>query len=303
MFHEQKLDQVVLKKLGIEARHANIEPWKAVMDKVVSQKGKVRIGIVGKYTELHDSYKSVYEALFHAGLECGVEVELVKIDSTQLEEAESVSNILGKGKSPPSCEGSPSYEGGVDGILVPGGFGSRGIEGMIQAAAWTRTNKIPYFGICLGMQIMVIEWGRNMLGWKDADSTEFNKDSKHPVISLLEEQLQVKDYGGTMRLGKYASVAKPGTKLFAAYGEENISERHRHRYEFSNQYREEMTRTGLVIGALYPEKDLVESVEWPDHPWGLGVQFHPEFKSKPTAASPLFRDFIAVSRDIKAARK
>ncbi|MCL2382555.1 MAG: CTP synthase [Treponema sp.] len=289
MFHEQKLDQVVLKKLGVEARHAKIEPWKAVMERATSRKEKVRIGIVGKYMELHDAYKSVYESLFHAGLECAVDVELVKIDSSRLDEAESADHILGK----------DAPDGGIDGVLVPGGFGQRGIKGMVRAAAWARSNKIPYFGICLGMQIMVIDWARNVLGWEDADSTEFNQNTKKPVVSLLEEQVGVKNYGGTMRLGKYVSAAKPGTKFFAAYGQENVCERHRHRYEFSNQYREEIAGSGLIISGVYPKEDLVECVEWPDHPWGLAVQFHPEFKSKPTAASPLFRDFIAIARNAK----
>ncbi|GHV87264.1 CTP synthase [Spirochaetia bacterium] len=286
IFFNQKLDQVVLKKMGVESRHAKLTPWYSMMDRFAKRKGKARIGIVGKYMELHDAYKSVYEALFHAGLECGVEVELVKIDSTRLEEAENVDTVL-------------NGEIKIDGILVPGGFGQRGINGMVKAAAWARTNKVPYFGICLGMQIMVIDWGRNVLGWDDADSSEFNQDSKHPVISLLEEQVDVKNYGGTMRLGKSESVAEPGTRILAAYREKNIWERHRHRYEFSNQYRTEMTGSGLKIGALTPDGSLVECVEWPDHPWGLGVQFHPEFKSKPTAASPLFRDFIAAARDQK----
>jgi CTP synthase len=293
IFYEQKLDQVVLKKLGVEARHSNLKRWHSMMEHFRSRKGKVRIGIVGKYMDLHDSYKSVYEALFHAGLECGVEVELVKIDSARIEEAESAENVLGN-KAP---------DGGVNGILVPGGFGQRGIKGMVKASAWARNNKVPYFGICLGMQIMVIDWGRNVLGWEDADSTEFNQDTRHPVVSLLDEQVDVKNYGGTMRLGKYISVAEPGSKFLAAYGETRISERHRHRYEFSNQYRKEMTETGLKIGATYPEKNLVECVEWPNHPWGLGVQFHPEFKSKPTAASPLFRDFIAAAKNYKNERQ
>ena len=279
MFFEQKLDQVVLKKLGIEVRDANIEPWKAVLERMASPKGKVRIGIVGKYIELHDAYKSVYEALFHAGLECNVEVELVKIVSSRLEEAEPVDPILGT----------------MDGIIVPGGFGRRGIKGMIKAAAWARVNKIPYFGISLGMQIMLIEWARNVLGWEDADSTEFNKDTKHPVVSVLSSE----NSDSNMRLGKFVSIAEPGTKFYAAYRERDVSERHRHRYEFSNRYRDEMAGSGLVISAIYPEKNLVDCVEWPDHPWGLGVQFHPEFKSKPTAASPLFRSFIAASNERK----
>jgi CTP synthase len=293
IFFDQKVDLVVLKKLGVEARHSDLRQWHSMMERFCSRKGKVRIGIVGKYMELHDAYKSVYEALFHAGLECGVEVELVKTDSARLEEAESADTVLG----------ARAPGGWVDGILVPGGFGQRGIKGMVRAAAWARNNKIPYFGICLGMQIMVIDWGKNVLGWEDADSTEFNQDTRHPVVSLLEEQIDVKNYGGTMRLGKSVSVAEPESKFFAAYKESSVSERHRHRYEFSNKYRKEMTETGLKIGAFTPDKSLVECVEWPDHPWGLGVQFHPEFKSKPTAASPLFRDFVAAARDEKAKRE
>ncbi|MDR0708583.1 MAG: CTP synthase, partial [Spirochaetaceae bacterium] len=254
-----------------------------------ARKGRVRIGIVGKYMDLHDAYKSVYEALFHAGLETGVEVELVKIDSGRLEETDNADKILGP----------QAADGGVDGILVPGGFGHRGINGMVKAAEWARRNKAPYFGICLGMQIMVIDWGRNVLGWEDADSTEFNQSTKHPVVSLLEEQEEVTNYGGTMRLGTWETVLESDSRVFAAYGEKNIWERHRHRYEFSNKYRGDMAESGLLLTAFIPDKSLVECVEWPDHPWGLGVQFHPEFKSKPTAASPLFRDFIAAVRDKK----
>ena len=290
MFYEQKLDQVVLKRLGIEARHANIKPWKEVMEKVASRKGKVRIGIVGKYIELHDAYKSIYEALFHAGLENGVEVELVKTDIVALEGTESADKILGNEA--------------IDGILVPGGFGRRGITGMVKAATWARDKKIPFFGICLGMQVMVIEWGKNVVGWDDADSAEFNTDTKHPVIDHPEGAPKgVEGINAAMRLGKYISVANPGTKCFAAYGEKSFSERHRHRYEFSNKFREELVKSGLIIGALNTEKDLVDCVEWPDHPWGVGVQFHPEFKSKPTAASPLYRDFIAVAKNLKAGKK
>jgi CTP synthase len=286
VFFDQKLDQVVLKKLGVESRHTDLSAWYSMMERFAARKGAVRIGIVGKYMELHDAYKSVYEALFHAGLECAVAVELVKIDSSRLEETDNPENVLGA-------------EGGIDGILVPGGFGQRGINGMVKAAAWARQKGVPYFGICLGMQIMVIDWGRNVLGWEDADSTEFNPDTKHPVVSLLEEQVDVKDYGGTMRLGKSNSVAEPETRILAAYGVKNVVERHRHRYEFSNKYRKEMSESGLRLAAFTPDGSLVESVEWPDHPWGVGVQFHPEFKSKPTAANPLFRDFIAAARDRK----
>jgi len=245
---------------------------------------------VGKYLDLHDSYKSVYEALFHAGLENGVEVELVKIDSAKLEEAESAESFL-------------QPFGAIDGVLVPGGFGHRGVNGMVRAAAWARTNKVPYLGICLGMQIMVIEWGRNVLGWPDADSTEFNHDAKHPVVSLLAEQIGVENYGGTMRLGASETVLESKTHILAAYGSERIWERHRHRYEFANKYRDEMTGAGLKIAALTPDGNLVESVQWPDHPWGVGVQFHPEYKSKPTAAAPLFRDFIAAAKKMRNEEK
>jgi len=284
IFYSQKLDLVALRKMGVESRHANLKPWYSMMERFRAQHGRVRIGIVGKYMELHDAYKSVYEALFHAGLENEVEVELVKVDSTQLEEYSRAVSLL--------------EEGGrkLDGILMPGGFGQRGVNGMVNAVRWAREHKIPYFGICLGMQIMVIDWGRNVLGWEDADSTEMSHDTKHPVISLLEEQENVVNYGGTMRLGKSESDLVPDTLIYAAYKNKRIFERHRHRYEFSNLYRTEMTQAGLKLTAFTPDGALVECVEWPDHPWGLGVQFHPEFKSKPTSAHPLFRDFITAAK-------
>ena len=286
MFYDQKLDQVLLKKLGIEAKQADLGQWYSVMERYRKRQGKVRIGIVGKYMDLHDAYKSVYESLFHAGLECSVEVELVKIDSFKLEEENrEIDDAAG--------------EGGVDGILVPGGFGQRGIQGMIKAAAWARKNRVPYFGIGLGMHVMAIDWGRNVLGWEDADSTEFNPDTKHPVVGLLEEQSDAKNYGRSMRLGKGVSTTEPGSLLFKAYGEKTITERHRHRYVLSNKYKNEMKDSGLLLTGLTPDGSLVECVEWPDHPWGLGVQFHPEFKSKPVAAAPLFRDFITAARDRK----
>jgi CTP synthase len=287
IFFDQKLDQVVLRQLGVASRHADLSAWKSMMERFRTRSGSVRIGIVGKYMELHDSYKSVYEALFHAGLECGVGVELVKVDSSRLEGEADPDAVLG--------EGAPG--GAVDGILVPGGFGQRGIDGMVRAAQWARERKVPYFGICLGMQIMVIDWGRNVLGWADADSTEFDQDTKHPVVSLLEEQIDVKNYGGTMRLGKSETVFEPGTKPLEAYKDKVVWERHRHRYEFANVYRKEMTESGLRLAGFTPDGSLVESVEWPGHPWGVGVQFHPEFKSKPTAAHPLFRAFVAAARD------
>jgi CTP synthase len=297
IFFEQKMDQVVLKKLGVESRHSSLQPWRKMMAKFEARKGVVRIGIVGKYMELHDAYKSVYEALFHAGIEIGVEIELVKIDSSLIEEGDTADAML-NGRAP-ATDTSVNAEK-VDGILVPGGFGQRGIDGMVNAASWARRNKIPYFGICLGMQVMVMEWARNVLNFADADSTEFNKDTKYPVVSLLEEQIDVKNYGGTMRLGASETVTQEGTKLFKAYRTTRIWERHRHRYEFSNKYREAMLESGLLLTGFTADNGLVECVEWSDHPWGLGVQFHPEFNSKPTAVAPLFRDFIRAARDRKA---
>jgi CTP synthase len=281
VFYEQKLDQIVLKKMGVEVRHADLSDWYAMMDKFKARQGRARIGIVGKYMELHDAYKSVYEAIFHAGLACGVETELVKIDSARLEAAPDPEAVLGSAGSSP-----------VDGVLVPGGFGDRGIGGMVRAATWARTHKIPYLGICLGMQVMVIEWARNVLHWEDADSTEFAHGTAHPVISLLEDQVDVRMMGGTMRLGDSETSAREGTLIHKAYNSGTIRERHRHRYEFSNKYRDYMLSSGLVLSAFTPDDALVESVEWPDHPWGLGVQFHPEFKSKPTAPHPLFTAFV-----------
>jgi len=292
VFYDQKLDEVILRKMGIESRHADMRPWHTIMEQYSARQGNVRIGVVGKYMNIHDTYTSLYEALFHASLECGVEVEPVKIDSSLLE-TEDTETILGQN----------GYN--IDGVLVPGGFGQRGINGMVKAVQWARENKKPYFGICLGMQVMTIEWARNVLNWADADSTEFTPDTKHPVVSLLEEQEKVKNYGGTMRLGAMETVNEEGSHIMAAYGEKKISERHRHRYEFSNQYREEMVNSGLKLAAFNTDGTLVECTEWPhsggkQHPWGVAVQFHPEYKSKPMAAAPLFRDFIAaVKREKK----
>jgi CTP synthase len=286
VLHDQKLDEIVLGKMGVEARHADLSAWSDMMDKFRERTGLARIGIVGKYMELHDAYKSVYEAIFHAGLACGIKTELVKIDSARLEGSADLDSILGSEGSSP-----------VDGILVPGGFGDRGIGGMVRAAEWARTRKVPFFGICLGMQVMVIEWARNVMGWTDADSTEFSHATTHPVISLLEDQVDVQMMGGTMRLGRSESRIACGSLLHKAYGEVSVHERHRHRYEFSNKYREDMLNSGLIIGAVTPDDALVESVEWPEHPWGVGVQFHPEFTSKPTAANPLFTAFVNEIKD------
>jgi CTP synthase len=238
----------------------------------------VHIGLVGKYTELLDSYKSIYEALYHGGIDNRCQIDLVKIDSDQFTDGsdEDVANVLA----------------GLDGILIPGGFGQRGIEGMVRAANHARVNRMPCFGICLGMQVMVIEYARHVLGWIDANSTEFAPESKHGVISLLEDQIDVKAYGGTMRLGASPSRLVQGKQLHRIYGSDEISERHRHRYEVSNIFRQELTEAGLIFSAFTSDGSLVEASEWPDHPWGIGVQYHPEFKSKPVSPHPLFSSFV-----------
>jgi len=282
VYHEQGMDSFILKRMNVESRHANLKTWQAMVAKIKQPKRRVRIGVVGKYMELHDAYKSVWEALSHGGIANQAGVDIIPIDSDKLE------NHLDK-----LAEAFTD----IDGILVPGGFGHRGIKGMVAAAQWARQNKLPYFGICLGMQIMAIEWGRHVLGWEDADSSEFSQNTPHPVVSLLEDQINIKNFGGTMRLGRNDTIFKEGSKPAQAYGSSTVSERHRHRYEFSNTYREEYLQSGLLIAGLTPDEELVESLEWPDHPWGVGVQFHPEFKSSPVSPHPLFAAFIKASLD------
>ncbi len=288
LYFDQGIDVFILKKMNVESRHADLSAWRGVAQKIRNPSSKVKIGVVGKYMELHDAYKSIWEALSHGGIANSAEVELIKIDSGSLEhDGHKDQAVLDKAFAQ------------VDGILVPGGFGSRGIEGMILAAGYARTHKLPYFGICLGMQIMVIDYARGVLGWSDAHSSEFSSTTSHPVISLLEEQIDVKAYGGTMRLGASESKTLAGTAIRRAYGSERIMERHRHRYEVANALKQELASAGLVLSATTPDGSLVEACEWPDHPWGLGVQFHPEFKSRPTAAHPLFAAFVAQCREYR----
>jgi CTP synthase len=282
IFHRQNLDGIVLGRLNLPTGDADLGGWEKVIDVFRKSAPPVRIAVVGKYIGLHDSYKSVDEALYHGGIANGCRVELVKLDSEELEAAES------------DEEFAAAFEG-VDGILVPGGFGSRGIEGMIRTARFARERGVPYFGICLGMQIMVVEYARTVLGFSDANSTEFDPETEHPVVSLLEEQVDIRNYGGTMRLGASDSHLLAGSQIREIYGEPVIQERHRHRYEVSNRFRQELSEAGLRMAAVTSDHSLVESVQWPDHPWGIGVQFHPEFKSRPTAAHPLFTSFIAKS--------
>jgi len=276
---EGGLDEIVLEKFGIEKKPIVFSDWESMMERLFSAKEVVNIAVAGKYTELHDAYKSIFEALDHGGIENDVKVNLVKV---------KVENL--------SSDNLDQSFRDIHGILIPGGFGERGIDGKVLAAEYARTRKVPLFGICLGMQVMVIEFARNVLGYGNANSTEFNIDTEHPVISLMEEQNGVTNMGGTMRLGGQPALLKNHTKTFTAYGRDKVIERHRHRYEFTNSYRDEMERSGLIISATSPDGMLVETVEYVDHPWGIGVQFHPEFKSKPIRAHALFRDFIKQSK-------
>ena len=282
MFFEQRLDEIVLDRLHLEYDQCDLSEWEHVVDVFQQSERIVRIAVVGKYIELNDSYKSVDEALYHGGIANDWKVELVKVDSETLENMESDEEVARALRD-------------VDGILVPGGFGSRGIEGMVRAARYARENGVPYFGICLGLQVMVIEYARSMLGLDTANSTEFDQESAHPVVSLLEEQVDIRNYGGTMRLGASDSHLLAGSLIREIYGEPVIQERHRHRYEVSNRYRQTLEEGGLMVTGVTPDHSLVESVQWAEHPWGLGVQFHPEFKSKPTAAHPLFAAFVKQS--------
>ncbi len=276
---KQKLDELILKKLNIKLPDKGIKSWEeGVVKRLRSPAKEVKIAVVGKYITLQDAYKSIYEALVHGGIANNARVNIVKIDSEELEKHDPKKILKG-----------------IQGVLIPGGFGSRGIEGKIRAVGYVRENKIPFFGICLGMQIATIEFARNVCGLKNANSTEFDKQTSQPVIGLLEEQKQVENMGASMRLGAYPCSLEKGTNSFEAYKTSKISERHRHRYEFNNHYRVQMEEAGLVFAGINPERDLVEIIEIKDHPWFVGCQFHPEFKSKPDAAHPLFREFIAAA--------
>lgn len=269
------LDEVVCRKLGLITHQPDLREWSAMVHREKNARRTVTIALVGKYTQLHDAYLSVVESLNHAGTANDVVVSIRWVDSEDLTEKNVKERLSG-------CSG----------ILVPGGFGDRGIEGMITACRHARENDIPYFGICLGMQMAVIEFARHILGHADANSSEFSETSRHQVIALMPDQVNITDKGGTMRLGKYPCVLIDGTRSRALYGTPEISERHRHRFEFNNQYREEMTSHGMVLAGLSPSGKLVEIVELPDHPWFVGVQFHPEFKSRPDRPHPLFYGFV-----------
>ncbi len=275
MYKDERLDEVVLRTLGLEIGKSNFSEWEKIIKKIKSAQKHILIAVVGKYISLQDAYRSIYESLSHGGISNDVKVDFLKINPEDLEKA-NPKDILKN----------------VHGILVPGGFGERGIEGKIIAINYARTKGIPFFGICLGMQCAVIEFARNVLQLKDAHSTEFVPHTKNPVISLLEEQADIDRMGGTMRLGTYPCVIKKNTIAYSEYKQEKISERHRHRFEFTLRYRDDLTKGGMTISGVSPDEKLVEIVEVQDHPWFVGVQYHPEFKSKPINPHPLFSGFI-----------
>lgn len=278
MLHEAGLDDIVCRRLGLEARGEGLGEWTAMCGRIARATEPVEIALVGKYVELHDAYLSVAEALRHGGYECGAHVGIRWVDSETLTDGNVAERLAGCG-----------------GVIVPGGFGGRGVEGMICAARYAREAKIPYFGICLGMQVAVIEAARSLAGLTGANSREFAPGAEHCVIDLMPDQRGVVPKGGTMRLGAYPCVVAPGSLLDRAYGAREIRERHRHRYEVSNDYRERLVSAGLRLCGLSPDARLVEAVELPEHPFFVGVQYHPEFKSRPNRAHPLFREFVAAS--------
>jgi CTP synthase len=275
---DEGLDGLVVDKLGLETGRAQLGEWIELVGKVKAATGTVRVALVGKYVQLQDAYLSVVEALKHAAIHHGRNVQVTWVDAETLKQEELASQLAS-----------------ADGILVPGGFGVRGIEGKIMAVRYARENGVPYLGLCLGLQIAVCEFARHIAGMEGANSSEFDPHTQYPVIDLLPEQKEVADMGGTMRLGASATKVVPGTKAFEAYGEELIYERHRHRYEVNNLFRERLVEAGLVIGGTTPDERLVELVELKDHPWFVGCQFHPEFKSRPTRPHPLFRDFVGAA--------
>ncbi len=278
MLEDSHFSDIVCRELSIGAGKGDMSEWQEMLERIASRKEHVKIALVGKYVKLHDAYLSVAEALQHAGYENGCFVDIDWVDSEEINDS-TADKLLGE----------------VDGIILPGGFGSRGVEGMICAANFARVRGIPYFGICLGMQIAVMSYARNVLGYADANSGEFDPNTSHPVIDLMESQHGISKKGGTMRLGAYPCKVRPGSIMASAYGAELISERHRHRYEFNNAFREEIESRGMLITGTSPTGELVETVEIPEHPFYIGVQFHPEFKSRPNRAHPLFKAFVAAS--------
>ncbi|MBF6600140.1 MAG: CTP synthase [Dehalococcoidia bacterium] len=279
VLQDESMGDVVIELLGLDAAPRDLAGWRRMVDRLENPIGELTVAVVGKYVELHDAYLSIKEALIHAGIAHQVRVHIRWLHSERLEQ-----------------EPAAALLDGADGILVCPGFGGRGIEGKLEAARYARENKIPYLGVCLGLQMMVIEFARNVLGLTGANSTEVDRQTPHPVISLLSEQQEIEDLGGTMRLGGYRCRLTPGTRAAAAYGEDEVTERHRHRYEFNNAYRAQLEAAGFICSGTSPDGSLVEIGELADHPFMLGSQFHPEFKSRPDRPQPLFRDFIGAAK-------
>ena len=277
--HEEKLDDIVCDRLGLPKKKPDLKAWQEFVWHVIDPSHETKIAVVGKYIELQDAYKSIYEALTHAGAANDCRVLVERIDAEDLENVEDIEEKLD----------------GIDGLLIPGGFGDRGTEGKINAANFARTRGIPYFGICLGMQIATIEFARNVAKLEEANSTEFDQGSPHPVICLLEEQKSVTHKGASMRLGTWVCDLKPKTRSFDLYNSSTINERHRHRFEFNSDYRERLEKAGLIIAGTSPDGSLVEIIELENHPFYVGAQFHPEFLSKPNYSHPLFKGFVAAA--------
>ncbi|WP_394833221.1 CTP synthase [Pendulispora rubella] len=285
-FHKEGLDELICERLNIWSRQPDLSTWQRITERFTKPtKGTVKIGVVGKYVHLRDAYKSLHEALVHAGMQNDCRVELDYIDSEELER-DAVEARLSQ----------------LDAILVPGGFGDRGTEGKIASIGYARENKIPFFGICLGMQLAVVEFARSIAKLAGASSAEFDKDAPHSVIDLMGDQRNVRNKGGTMRLGAYPCSLKPGTIAAEAYGTTEISERHRHRYEFANDYRDQLSEAGLILSGVSPDKRLVEMIELPEHPYFVGCQFHPEFKSRPASPHPLFARFVRAALERQTQR-
>jgi CTP synthase len=286
IFHQEGLDERIVEKLHMWTGSPNLKKWERIVQVLKNPKDKVRIAVVGKYMGLKESYKSLMEALVHGGIanETGVEIE--GIDAERIEE-----------------KGAEAILAQVDGLLVPGGFGDRGSEGKIAAVRYARERRIPFLGICLGMQVAAVEFARNVLGLAEANSTEFDENSPHPVIYLMEAQKEIDKKGGTMRLGAYPCVLQEDSLALKLYGRKRISERHRHRYEFNNNYRESFTAQGMLPSGLSPDSSLVEIIELKNHPWFLGCQFHPEFKSRPMDCHPLFKGFIKAALQNRLSQK
>lgn len=283
MLKDEGFDKIALQKLGLPVTDVDMSQWEAMVQKILNPHKRVKIAMVGKYVALHDAYLSVSEGLHHAGIVHDTAIDIEWIDSEDIESTDNLDAI---------------FEG-VQGILVPGGFGDRGVEGKIRAIQYARENKIPFFGLCLGMQCAVIEYARNVAGFEGANSSEFDETTKYPVIDLMEEQVDVTAKGGTMRLGVYPCKIMEGTKTHVAYGSDMVDERHRHRFEFNNKYLQALKDAGLVIGGTSPSGSLIEIVEVADHPWFVATQFHPEFKSRPTNPHPLFSAFVEASLKIE----